>query len=36
MDLAAAELDEFERRDPQSPYMPKVRAAREQLKKPQN
>lgn len=34
VDLAAAELDEFERLDPQSPYMPKVRAARAQLKKP--
>ena len=32
-DLAAAELDEFERLDPQSPYVPKVRAARAQLKK---
>jgi tetratricopeptide (TPR) repeat protein len=34
VELAAAELDEFERLDPQSPYMPKVRAARAQLKKP--
>ncbi len=34
MDLAAAELDEFEKLDPQSPYMPKVRAARAQLRKP--
>ncbi|MCL5286487.1 MAG: tetratricopeptide repeat protein [Acidobacteria bacterium] len=36
VELAAAELDAFEKLDPQSPYMPKVRAAREQLKKPQN
>jgi tetratricopeptide (TPR) repeat protein len=34
VELAAAELDEFEKLDPQSPYMPKVRAARAQLKKP--
>jgi Tfp pilus assembly protein PilF len=34
VELAAAELDEFEKLDPQSLYMPKVRAARAQLKKP--
>ncbi len=34
VDLASAELDEFEKLDPQSPYMPKVRQARAQLRKP--
>ncbi|MBI3661985.1 MAG: tetratricopeptide repeat protein [Acidobacteria bacterium] len=34
VDLAAAELDEFERLDPRSPYMPKVRQARTRLRKP--
>lgn len=34
IEQASAELDEFEKLDPQSPYMPKVKQARAQLKKP--
>lgn len=34
IEQAATELDEFEKLDPQSPYMPRVRQVRAQLKKP--
>ncbi len=34
IEQASAELDEFEKLDPQSPYMPKVKQARAQLRKP--